>query len=207
MINILNKQNKLSETRDSINVTYPRTVNIIHGHYPYPEIIHDFILQIKNNLNDDMNNYTNVKGGMTKWDYFLDKKNFIDFTSFIINKHQVTHGDIFEYFFEKFIFMNAWGNEIKLGDSLNYHHHNCIHGILYLTDGCDLILPELNLKITPKLGDYYIFPPLISHGFNPSVLDTNRYSLVFNIENKCNNFDYFKKNLIKEYKKNDRKNR
>ena len=78
MINILNKQNKLSETRYSINVTYPRTVNIIHGHYPYPEIIHDFILQIKNNLNDDMNNYTNVKGGMTKWDYFLDKKNFID---------------------------------------------------------------------------------------------------------------------------------
>jgi hypothetical protein len=75
-----------------------------------------------------------------------------------------------------------------------------MHGILYLTDGCDLILPELNLKITPKSGDYYILPPLITHGFNSSILDTNRYSLAFNIEDKSNKFDYFKKI-------NDRKNR
>jgi hypothetical protein len=72
---------------------------------------------------------------------------------------------------------------------------------LYLTKGCDLILPELNIKITPKPGDYYFFPPSVLHGFNTYKEDTNRYSLIFNIvENKS--FDYNKK--LKE--KNERQN-
>ena len=50
---------------------------------------------------------------------------------------------------------------------MNPHHHCCWHGILYLTKGCDLILPELNIKITPEPGDYYLFPPYIFHGFDP----------------------------------------
>ena len=40
------------------------------------------------------------------------------------------------------------------------------HMVFILTKGCDLILPELNLKITPEPGDYYIFPPEIMHGFD-----------------------------------------
>ena len=55
-----------------------------------------------------------------------------------------------------------------------------MHGILYLTKGCDLILPELNIKITPNPGDYYIFPPEILHGFDKSEYEENRYNLVFN---------------------------
>jgi hypothetical protein len=55
-------------------------------------------------------------------------------------------------------------------------------GVLYLTKGCDLILPELNLKITPEPGDYYIFPPELSHGFDKYEGETNRYSLIFNVE-------------------------
>ena len=73
MINFIDKNSKLHETRSSLNITYPRHVNIIFGHYPYPEIIHNFILDIKNNLDSDMENYTNVRGGMTNWNYFLDK--------------------------------------------------------------------------------------------------------------------------------------
>ena len=64
--------------------------------------------------------------------------------------------------------------------------------ILYLTKGCDLILPELNLKITPEPGDYYIFPPEILHGFDKYEGETNRYSLIFNIVPK-NEFEYLKK--------------
>ena len=64
-----------------------------------------------------------------------------------------------------------------------------MHGILYLTKGCDLILPELNIKITPSPGDYYIFPPCILHGFNESGEDFNRYSLIFNIEEN-QHFDF-----------------
>ena len=193
MITLIDKNNKLNETRNSLNVTYPRHVNIIFGHYSYPEKIHSFILDIKNNLNSKMDNYTNVKGGMTDWNYFLDKPQFNEFITYVINKHQITHSNLFQYFLEKNIVINAWGNEIKSGDSLNYHSHPCFHGILYLTKGCDLILPELNLKITPEPGDYYIFPPEIVHGFDTYEGEKNRYSLVFNIIPNDNTFGFRKK--------------
>ena len=193
MITIINKNNKLNETRNSLNITYPRNINIIFGHYSYPEKIHSFILDIKNNVNSEMKNYTNVKGGMTDWNYFLDKPEFNEFMAYVINKHQTTHSNLFEYFFEKNMVINSWGNEIKPGDSLNYHNHSCFHGILYLTKGCDLILPELNLKITPEPGDYYIFPPEIEHGFDTYEGEKNRYSLIFNIMQNNNSFEFYKK--------------
>ena len=48
MISLIDKNNKLNETKNSLNITYPRNINIIFGHYPYPENIHSFILDIKN---------------------------------------------------------------------------------------------------------------------------------------------------------------
>ena len=190
MISELNKNNKVSKHSNSLNVSYMRNVNIIFGHYPYLDIIHNFILDIKNNLDSSMDNYTNVKGGMTGWHYFVDKPNFVNFMTFLINKHQETHPEIFEYFLERKNVQDAWGNEIKKGDRLEWHMHSFLHGVLYLTKGCDLILPELNLKITPEPGDYYIFPPEIMHGFDESKEDFNRYSLIFNIVPK----DVFKYN-------------
>jgi quercetin dioxygenase-like cupin family protein len=192
MISLFNKNNPLAEEKNSLFITYPRTVNIIFGHYPYPDLIHNFMMDVKNNLNSKMENYTNVKGGMTDWNYFVNKSNFINFMTFLINKHQTTHADIFEHFLEKNTIENAWGNEIKKGDSLDYHVHPSLHGILYLTKGCDLILPELNLKINPEPGDYYIFPPHILHGFDTSQEEKNRYSLIFNIS-PHKHFDYKKK--------------
>ena len=47
MISLLEPNNKLNEHKNSLTVTYPRTVNIIYGHYPYPDIIHNFIVDIK----------------------------------------------------------------------------------------------------------------------------------------------------------------
>ena len=181
MINLIDKNNKLNENKNSLTVSYLRTVNIIFGYYPYPEVIHNFIIDIKNNLDPKMENYKNVKGGMTDWKHFNDNNNFKNFIYYVINKHQITHPEIFEYFLDKNKISDAWGNEIKPNDSLSYHTHPCIHGILYLTKGCDLILPELNLKITPEPGDYYIFPPEILHGFDKYEGEKNRYSLIFNI--------------------------
>jgi len=193
MISILNKNNKLEENKNSINITYPRTVNIIFGNYPYIDVINNLIIDIKNNLDPSMKNYTNVKGGMTNWNYFIDKPLFKNFIVYLINKHQTSHPSIFEYFLEKNTISNSWGNEIKKGDSLNFHTHSCIHGILYLTGGCDLILPELNIKITPQPGDYYIFPPEILHGFEEYKEEKNRYSLIFNIQQIENKFNFNKK--------------
>jgi|TARA_R100000005_G_C4984881_1_gene193491 hypothetical protein len=193
VINFIDKNNKLNENKNSLNITYSRTVNIIVGYYPYPEMIHSFIMEIKNNLNTEMKNYTNVKGGMTNWDYFLNKDIFNKFLTFIINKHQISHPHLFKYFLEKYNVKEAWGNQIQKNDSLDYHTHSCWHGILYLTKGCDLIFPELNLKITPEPGDYYIFPPEILHGFNKCEEENNRYSLIFNLEQKETKFNFSKK--------------
>ena len=192
MISFLDKNDQLNENRNSLNVSYVRNINIIYGNYPFPEIIHKFIIDIKNNLDPNMENYTNVKGGMTDWKYFIDKPEFVNFMTYLINKYQNTHPQIFQHFLEKNTINSSWGNEIKSGDSLDYHNHPCLHGILYLTKGCDLILPELNLKITPEPGDYYIFPPEILHGFEPYEGEKNRYSLIFNIVEK-NQFEYKKK--------------
>ena len=192
MINFLIKNNKLNEIKSSLRITYPRTVDIIYGNYPYPHIIHNFILDIKNNLDPKMQIYTNVIGGMTNWVFFLDNDNFKGFIAHLINTHQTTYPKIFQYFLEKNTVYNAWGNEIKKGDSLKYHSHPCLHGVLYLTKGCDLILPELNIKITPNPGDYYIFPPEILHGFEECEGD-NRYSLIFNIIDNKDKFIFDKK--------------
>ena len=198
MFKILDKSNKLLEQKNSINVTYPRNINILFGNYPYPEIIHSLILEIKNNLSEKMEGYTNVKGGMTDWKFFNENSMFKNFFIYLINKHQLTHPSIFEYFLEQKAVTAAWGNEIKKGDSVDFHTHPGHHGILYLTGGCDLILPELNLKITPEPGDYYIFPPEILHGFPIYEGELNRYSLIFNIEQTNSAFDLAKKKEMLE---------
>ena len=202
MISILNKNNKLQENKNSLNVTYSRNVNIIFGNYPYIDVVNNLIINIKNNLNIDMKNHTNVKGGMTKWDHFVNNPLFNNFMIYLINKHQVTHSNIFEYFHEKYNIEDAWGNEITKNDYVKYHTHPCLHGILYLTKGSDLILPELNLKITPQPGDYYIFPPEILHGFEESKYEDNRYCVVFNLLERSDKFNFDKK----WEKLNERKN-
>ena len=106
MINLINKNNKLNENKNSLVITYPRTVHIMFGNYPYPEKIHNFILEIKNNLSEKMEGYTNVKGGMTDWGYFIDKPSYRDFISYVINKH---HIQIFLNIFLKNIFLGRLG--------------------------------------------------------------------------------------------------
>jgi len=189
MINLHKRHDKINENKHSFVCTYPRTVNIIYGHYPYPEKINDFILEIKNNLSNEMTNHTYIKGGMTSWNHFADKKIFIDFVSYLINKHQVSHPELFQYFLQKNNITSAWGTEIKKGDHVETHQHYAHHCLLYLTEGCDLILPELNLTITPKPGDYYVFPPNLLHGFNTYTGEKNRYCSVFNFVSNTKYFD------------------
>ena len=72
MISLLNRNDKLNQDSNSLNISYRRDVNIVFGNYPYPDIIHNFIVSIKSNLKTKMKNYTNVQGGMTDWKYFID---------------------------------------------------------------------------------------------------------------------------------------
>lgn len=201
MFNLIDRKNKLVETQSSLTITYPRKIQIIFGNYPFIDHIHNLIIDINNNLSLELENFSHVKGQMTEWNFFNNNNYFIKFINYIINKHQNSNPEIFEYFYEKYQIKDSWGNKIKQNDHLNYHRHPCLHGILYLTKGCDLYLPELNLKITPEVGDYYILPPEIIHGFNNNIEKKDRYSLVFNIydykwfnlQNKINKINARKK--------------
>jgi len=168
-------------TNSSIIVSYMRNVTIVCGNYPEKHELFNLITLIKNNTLESEYYATNVHGGKTAWDFFVNNPIFIKFITFLINKHQ-HHHSFFRNFFEYKKIKDAWGNELKKGDSVNSHVHSVYHGILYLTKGAPLVLPELSLEVHPNPGDYYIFPPLLYHHVEKSENEGVRYNLVFNIE-------------------------
>jgi len=143
----------------------------------------NMITLISQNIANE-NELTNVYGGKTDWHFFNDKPEFSRLIDYIVSKH--TNSNPFfnkNNWISKKIDFEAWGNELKKGDSVKLHHHVDHHLILYLTDGNPLILPELKIKIFPKRGDYYIFPPFVLHGVEEiSEENKKRYCLVANIK-------------------------
>ena len=168
----------------SLTITYPRVVQITCGHYPVVEDHHNFIMEIKKNISEKDSYASNVKGGKTPWNAFLQNPLFVKFINYLINKHQLSNPNTFKYFYERKTIVDAWGNELKKGDYVQLHDHRAEHGILYLTEGNPLVLPELNIEIDPKPGDYYIFPPCVQHYVLPQEVENYRYTLVFNIQNE-----------------------
>lgn len=185
MIEFINKDSSFSHTQ-SIVITYPRTVSITFGNFPFPDLVHNLILEIKEKVTKKDSYASNVKGGKTDWECFRNHSITTKFINYCINLHQNSNPELFKYFYEKKNISNAWGNEIKKGDWVQSHVHSCYHGILYLTEGNPLVLPELNLKIKPKPGDYYFFPPFIKHHVDVNENKENRYNLILNIEEKTN---------------------
>jgi|9_EtaG_2_1085328.scaffolds.fasta_scaffold03680_5 hypothetical protein len=176
------EKNPLFTHSHSLVITYPRTVLITHGNYPYMDHIHNLLIQIKNNISEKNSYASNVKGGKTNWNHFVDNELTTKFINYCINKHVQTNPQLFQYFYERKTIRNAWGNELKKGDYVKQHIHFGYHCILYLTEGAPLLLPELNIKLFPKPGDYYFFPPYILHGVEESKSEENRYCLVMNID-------------------------
>ena len=182
MFEFIDKSSPVPSHSQSLVITYPRTVDIVYGYYPYLADVHNFILEIKEKISKEHSYKSNVKGGKTAWTAFVDHSFTSKFIQHCILKHQSTHPYLFENFLSKHFIKEAWGTEIKEGDYVALHHHPTYNAILYLTDGNPLLLPELNLKIHPKPGDYYFFPPQILHGVEASTSKKNRYNLVLNID-------------------------
>ena len=179
----------------SLVVTYPRKVCISIGVYPVVEDLHNLMLAVKNNIHPDVSYATNVKAGMTDWYFFLNDPLFIKFLNYLINTHSLSDPDKFQYFYDRYTIREAWGNEIKKTDYVRNHRHNCVHGILYLTPGAPLVIPELKLKIHPKPGHYIIFPSEIDHYVEEETSDKPRYNLIFNAEQMS---DWAKKKKIED---------
>lgn len=178
-INEIKKEDNIAH---STVVTYPRTIQISHGVYDNVVDMMNMITMISTNISKDKE-LTNVYGGKTDWHFFNETPEFKRFIEYVVIKHRTTNYFFNEQnWFNKKIRFEAWGNELKKNDYVKMHTHSCHHLILYLTGGNPLILPELNIKIIPKMGEYYIFPPYISHGVNEvEDDDTKRYCLVANI--------------------------
>ena len=180
----LNSTDKLLPNSSSIMVSYLRPVQISFGNYPYIEDLYNFITIIKNSLLDSEYCATNVLGGKTDWNLFNEHPLFIKFLTWFINKHQLTNPWL-SFFKDRRQITNAWGNELKKDHSVKMHEHPEHHGILYLTKGAPLIVPELELEIHPEPGDYYFFPPLIKHYVDKIIEEgPARYNVIFNIAEK-----------------------
>jgi hypothetical protein len=179
----------------SMIVTYPKTIQISHGVYDNVIDMHNMCTMISQNIAKD--ELTNVYGGKTPWKFFNDKPEFTRFIEYIVSKHQNSNSFFNKQnWYSRNIDFDSWGNELKKGDSVNYHVHKHYHIILYLTEGNPLILPELKMTIMPKRGAYYIFPPNVLHGV-PKIEEDGktRYCLVSNI---IEGEDWKKNKLIKE---------
>ena len=179
----------------SLVVTYPRTIQITHGVYDNVVDMHNMCTMISQNL--DTSEQTNVYGGKTPWGIFNDKPEITRFIDYVVQKHQNSNPFFNKQnWYSKNISFDSWGNEIKKGDSIAMHIHKDHHLILYLTEGAPLVLPELKMKIMPKKGAYYIFPPYVLHGVNKVDTDNQtRYCLVSNLNTDS---DWKKNKLIKE---------
>ena len=166
-------------TSNSLVITYPKQAHITFGNYPYPDQIENIKTEIRNNLT--LEDATYVRGKMTDWSYFINNPLTTKFLNYCINAHQMTNPELFRYFYEKQVVLNMWGNELSKGHRIDQHQHNAFHGILYLTEGNPLMLPQLRIKITPQPGDYYFFPPGIEHHMDEITEDKKRYSIIMNI--------------------------
>jgi len=166
-------------------VTYPKTTQISHGVYDNVVDIMNMTTMIKNNIKN--RGETNVKGGMTDWDYFNDKVEFKRFLDYVVKKYQNIN-PIFtkDKWYANKAEIHAWGNELVKKEYVKMHTHNCYHIILYLTEGSPLIVPELKITIKPQVGSYYIFEPHILHGVPQVTDDSSRYNLVVNITENPN---------------------
>ena len=188
----------VANTSSSLVVTYPRTVQITFGNYPYADQIENLKNETRHNLTDELEDATYVRGKMTAWNHFIDNPVITKFINHCINTHQCTNPGLFRYFYQKQIIENLWGIELGKGDKVDQHDHTTFHGLLYLTEGNPLVLPQLQMSITPKPGDYYFFPPGIQH-YVEEVKDYNkRYTIVMNIGPNTSDENWAKSKRIRE---------
>jgi len=140
-----------------------------------------FIEEIKKvcHSNSDLNlNFeTNVKGLMTKWDYFAKNNNFKKAIEPIIKFLDKN------YTFPEFYIKDAWGIEIRPHEKTVFHnHHESIwSGIIYLNQ-CDqpLEFPEIGQEIKPEKGSFGIFSSFLNHGCKRNNDNISKFGISFN---------------------------
>jgi hypothetical protein len=143
--------------------------------------VEDFKKKINQEVNShDNNNFkTNVKGKMTRWDFFNKDKNFHlcleESCSFlkIINSVDMK-------------IESSWGNILSDNDEVLEHDHVArtiaLSGILYLTeDGPGTYFKLLNKSIDEKIGKIVFFSSELRHSVPKIKIEKDRYTVAFNL--------------------------
>lgn len=180
MIELINDKNKhtVKNRISSVTFTYPVTNSFHFGNYERQDILHNLKITLKN-ADKKMSHKTYVRGSMTDWQCFKHDKNFSQFFTETMNKLQPVFFPQFQLSTDLKVF-DAWGNVLKKGEHVEAHTHQCWHGILYLTEGTSLEFPEIQMKFTPKPGDWILSPPGILHGVRAVEDEKERMNIVFN---------------------------
>tara|TARA_R100000995_G_scaffold76775_1_gene46534 strand:+ start:7 stop:537 length:531 start_codon:yes stop_codon:yes gene_type:complete len=139
-----------------------------------------FIKQINKGIENDNNNnfHTNVQGYMTSYKYFNNDKIFLK------NIYP-----LFDYLdsldnIKPYELTSSWGLKENFSHFTQPHDHlpYYLSGIIYLNNhNQNLIFPELNKKITPKLNSFIIFSSFLLHKTDRNITNMNKYAISFNL--------------------------
>ena len=139
-----------------------------------------FIKEIENGITKNNNNNfnTNVKGYMTSYEYFNNDKNFLK-----------SIYPLFDYLdsldnIKPYELTSSWGLKEDFSHFTESHDHlpYYLSGIIYLNNhNQNLIFPELNKKIKPKLNYFIIFSSFLLHKTDRNITNINKYAISFNL--------------------------
>ena len=91
-------------------VTYPRSINIYHGHYPEKYITHNLRLKIDKLIKENPDKeQTNVYGQKTQWKAFNEDAEFLKFMTYVVEKLAVSNSEDFVAFNDRYE-LETWGH-------------------------------------------------------------------------------------------------
>jgi hypothetical protein len=148
--------------------------------------------KIKNNINPDMYKKTNVRGGMTNYNFFVEDKDFhtlLNDISFVLFKFADKNG------FEganKFKILDAWGNMLSKNEYVRNHWHlNNSNKIRATHISTNVFLdkkepgtyfPKYRKQIKPQRGKMIVFLANEMHLVDVYKQEEPRYTLAFNLQ-------------------------
>ena len=127
---------------------------------------------------DNMSHITNVRGSMTRWNFFNDDKNFLNVLSKFIN-YVDDNLDLARYRLQ-----SSWGLKLQKFENTNFHGHmeSPWSGVLYLNDSDqNLIFPQIKQQVKPDEGVFSLFSGFLEHGCEKNMSNTPKYGIAFNM--------------------------
>jgi len=123
------------------------------------------------------NDITNVNGGMTDWQYFMNDPEIGEIIVNILNEIEQ------QVALPKYKIHEVWGIEIGFAGSTKQHNHSpCVFSaIIYLNDVEQILyFPQIKKEVKTTRGKFVIFSGDLDHYTHRNLTHTKKYAIVFN---------------------------